>query len=145
MQPQLYVGAKCTITINEDVIAAGFVAGYQVATSATEIETIDNVFPSEIAPNRIRVTMDIKVYRHPDNDPVSKGYAAGYPSVGSKHQSEYLSAKYLTVTIKDNLDNNILHLPKAWLVSRSGSMAAQDFVTETWNITGMGYLGPLNQ
>jgi hypothetical protein len=145
MQPSLYVGAKCTFKINDDIVAAGFVAGYQIATSITEIETLDNVFPSELAPSRIRVTMDVKVYRHPDNDPVASGFAPGYPSVGSVHQTQFLSSKYLTVTIKDSLDNNIIHLPKAWLVSRSGSMGAQDFVTETWSITGMGYFGPLNQ
>ena len=143
MEPKLYVGAKVTITINQDVIAAGFVAGYQIATTAFEVETLDNVFPSEIAPNRVRVTMDLKVYRHPDNDPVAQGYAPGYPAIGQPHQTQFLASKYLDITIKDHLDNNILHLPKAWLVSRSGSMAAQDFVTETWNITGMGYLGPL--
>lgn len=142
MQSQLLNGAKCTISMNGAQVAAAFVADYSLETMAQEIETIDSVFPAEIAPTRIRVSMNLRVYRSPDNDPIQDGYISSASALGQTEQTAFLSGKYLYIEIKDNLDNTILVIPKAWIVRRTGSMSAGDFLTENWSIIGRGYYGP---
>lgn len=142
MMPQVYSGAKATISINNEIVAAAFVADYTVETRATEIETIDSVFTAELAPERVHISMNLRVYRLPDNDPVIYGYAPGKPDLGEPAQWGFTQAKYLTVEIKDRNDLTILYLPKCWLVRRSGSMSVGEFMTETWSLVATHYMGP---
>lgn len=143
MQPQVFNGSRATLSINGDVVAAAFVSDYTIETRAQEIETIDDVFPAELAPERIRVNMSLKVYRTPDNDPIQERYAPGAAKLGTAEQTAFLSKAYIYVEIKDRITGQtIFHIPKAWLVRRSGSVQVHDFLTETWSIIGLGYFGP---
>ena len=142
MISQVYSGAKATILINNKVVAAAFVADYSIDTRATEIEALDYVYPFEIAPERIRVNMSLRVYRTPDNDPVLDEFAPGRADLGTQGQYGFTQARYITIEIKDNYDQTILYLPQCWLVRRSGSMNAGEFLVENWSITSIGYMGP---
>lgn len=143
MMTQVYSGAKATILINKTIVAAAFVADYSVETRATEIEALDYVFPFEIAPERVKVNLTLRVYRTPDNDPVIDKYAPGRPvAPGIDGHYAFTQSRYISVEIKDNYDQTILYLPSCWLVRRSGSMNAGEFLVETWNITSIGYWGP---
>jgi hypothetical protein len=142
MLPQVYSGARCVVSINGTPIAAGFVADYTIETRATEIETVDSVIPGELAPERIRVAMNLRVYRTPDNDPILSGYAPGSASLGQTEQKAFSQSKYLYIEIKDTNDRTVMHIPKAWLVRRSGQLQMGDLMTESWSIIGMQYLGP---
>lgn len=142
MIPQIYSGAKATIKINDQVVAAAFVADYSIDTKASELETLDSVFPMELSPERIRISLNMRVYRTSDNDPILDDIAPGSPDVGQAAQYSFTQAKYLTIEIKDNYDKTILYLPKCWLIRRSGSMNAGDFLIESWQIIAMGYMGP---
>lgn len=139
---QLYNGAKATVMINNVIVAAAFVADYVIETRASELETIDSVTPIELMPERIRVSLSLRVYRSPDNDPVRDKIAPGRADLGAQAQYGFTQANYITVEIKDNYDQTILYIPKCWVVSRSGNMSAGDFIVETWSILGMGYFGP---
>jgi hypothetical protein len=123
-------------------VAAAFVADYTLETRASEIETIDNVFPAEIAPERVRVNMNLRVYRTPDNDPVLEKQAPGSNLSGQIEQLAFSQSKYVFVEIKDNLGNNVMVIPKAMVIRRSGVMSAGEFLTESWQIVGIGFLGP---
>jgi len=140
MQPQILTGSRCIISISGQEVAAAFVADWSIDTSATEIETIDMVQPAEIAPDRIRISLGLRVYRTPDNDPVQMLQAPG--DTGKEPQAAFVSAPYITVDIKDRNDKTVFSIPKAWLVRRSASMSAGDFLIESWSIKGIGYLGP---
>ncbi len=144
MMPQLYTGAKVSISIGGKLVAAAFVADYSIRTKASELETIDNVFPAELAPERIQVELSLKVYRHPDNDPVLDKIVAGSGSLGQSEQTAFTQAPYIYLEIKDHNDQTILHVPKAWVNRRSGAMSAGDFLTEIWAVSGIGYFGPQN-
>lgn len=142
MQAQLYSGARCTISANGAPIAAAFVADWSIETNAQELETIDSVFPAELAPTRIRVTLGLRVYRHPGNDPVLGGLAPGSGDIGQPEQTAFLSAQYISILIQDTLNNTILTLPKAWIVRRQAGVSSGDFLTESWSVVGIGYFGP---
>jgi len=142
MISQVYSGAKATISINGSIVAAAFVADYSIDTRASEIETIDSVFPLELAPERIRVSLNLRVYRSPDNDPVKDKIAPGRADMGQSAQFGFTQANYLSIEIKDNNDQTIVYMPKAWLVRRSGGMSSGDFLVETWQIISLGYMGP---
>lgn len=143
MQPQIYNGARCTVSISEREVAAAFVADWSIDTGATEIETIDMVHPAEIAPDRIRVAISLRVYRTPDNDPILGLQAPGRAELGlSEAQKGFLGAKYISLRIKDRNDQTIFYVPRAWLVRRTASMSAGDFLVENWNLKGIGYIGP---
>jgi hypothetical protein len=142
MQPQLLTGSKITVSINGNVVGAGFVLSYELDTSGQELHTIDNVFTAEIAPNRIRVSMGLKVYRTKDNDPVKAGIVSGGASLGQSEQKAFTEAPYVSIEVKDHFDATVLHIPKAWVHKRSASVAVGDFLTESWSISGIGFQGP---
>lgn len=142
MQPQLYSGARTTVQINGETVAAGFVSSWDISTSASELDTVDTVFPVELVPDRIRVAMQIRVYRTPDNDPVVLGIAPGGSMIGQAEQAAFTQSRYIQILVKDNLDQTILHIPKAWITRRSVTVSTGDFMTENWSITGIGYYGP---
>jgi len=142
MQGQVYTGARATCSINGELVGAAFVTDYSIETKVTEIETIDSSFPAEIAPDRIRVAMNLRVYRTPDNDPVLTGIAPGGAAIGETEQINFLTSDYILIEIKDRLDQTILHIPKAMITRRSASINMGDLMTENWSIVGIGYLGP---
>lgn len=142
MQPFLLNGAKCTISADGVPIAAAFVADYRLDTQAQELDVIDWVFPIELMPSRISASMNLRVYRTSDNDAVITNIAPGSASIGQTEQSAFLATRYIKIEIKDNYDNTILVLPKAMVVSRSGSMSAGEFLIENWSIKGIGFYGP---
>lgn len=142
MTPSVYSGARVTLSIGGTPVSAGFVMDWSLSTEATPLETIDNVFAVELMPTRISVSMNIRVYRHPDNDPVMDGIAPGSASLGSAEQRAFLQTPYIYIEIKDDLDNTILVIPKAMIVRRSASVSSGDFMTENWSIRGLSFFGP---
>lgn len=142
MQPSLLSGAKVEILIGDKIVAAAFVADYSIETKGMEIEALDSVFPIEIAPDRIRVSMNLKVYRTPDNDPVLDKFTPGANALGQTEQSAFTQSRYISLKVRDNYKNNIMTFPKAWITRRSGSVQVGDFLTENWAVLAIGYYGP---
>ncbi len=142
MLPNLFSGAKCKISFNGTVVAAGFVADWTIETRATEIETIDQVVPAELAPDRVRVALNMRVYRTPDNDPILGDIAPGSASLGAGEQKAFTQSRYLYIEVKDNNDKTIFHIPKAWILRRSSSLSMGEFLSENWSVLGIGYVGP---
>jgi hypothetical protein len=144
MIPQVLAGYRTVLKINNDVVAAGFVLDYSIETGEVDIHGLDNIVPTELAPDMIRVTMDIKVYRTPDNDPVGSLIA---PLGDSANPLDaFTKTPYISVEIRDKqTDKTILFLPRAWLFRRSGSVDAENVLIETWNIKSIGFYGPGSQ
>lgn len=141
MLPQLLSGARVTLKINADVIAAAHVLDYSIETRHVPHEGIDYVLPNELMPERINVTMSLKVYRAPDSDPVKAGYIPGANNVGQVEQTSFSDSSYIRVEVMDDSNNVVLVLPKAVIVRRSGGVAIGDFLTESWGVMGIGYYG----
>jgi hypothetical protein len=144
--PAVYAGWRAIIKFNNNIFAAGFVMDYTIDTMQTEILGLDNVFPEELASERVMVTMSMRVFRTPDNDPVALGIAPGGDSVdggATKAQVNFTSSKYIQVEIRDKVtDRTILMLPKAQVFKRTGQGEAEQLITENWFIRSIGYFGP---
>ena len=144
MQPQVYAGWRVVCKANNQIVAAGFVVDYNIETAETTIQGIDNVFPDELAPQNVSVTMTLRVYRTANNDPVALGIAPQGDNANA--QKEFTESPYITIEIRDKItDKTVIFLPKAWLFRRSGSAEAENLMTETWSIKSIGYFGPGGQ
>ena len=140
MQPQVLSGARTILKINDEVFAAGFVLDYSIDTDAQVIQGIDNVFPDEIAPQTIGVTMNLRVYRTPSNDPVTLGIAPQSETIGV--QQKYLTSPYIQIEIRDKQTEKVIfYIQRGWLTRRSGSMEAIGVLTENWTVRGIGFIG----
>ena len=125
-------------------MAAGFVLDYTIDTSEVTIQGLDNIVPSELAPDRITVTMNIRVYRTSDNDPVAALIAP--LGDGPNQLDAFTKSPYITVEVRDKVtDKTIIFLPRAWLLRRSGSVDAENLLIETWSIKSIGFYGPGGQ
>jgi hypothetical protein len=141
MQPQVLSGQRTILKINNEIVGAGFVLDYSIETQDTVIQGIDNVLADEIAPNSINVSMSIRVYRTPDNDPVATLIAPLGDSANV--QDAFPKSPYITIEVRDKTtDKTILFLPKAFVTRRSGSVEAEGLLTETWSIKSIGFQGP---
>jgi hypothetical protein len=146
MQPQVLSGARTIIKINDEVFAAGFVLDYTIETDAQVIQGIDSVFPEEIAPQIIGVMMNLRVYRTPDNDPVSLGVAPKSEKFGLSTQESYLKSPYIQIELRDKItEKTIFYIQRGWIVRRSGSMESIGLLTENWTVKALGFIGPDGQ
>lgn len=144
MQPQVLAGYRTILKVNNSVIGAGFVLDYSIETSEVTISGLDNVVPSELAPDKIQVLMNIRVYRTPDNDPVSSLVAP--LGDGPNQLDAFTKSPYISVEIRDKVtDKTIIFMPRAFLFRRSGTVDAENLLIETWSIKSIGFYGPGGQ
>lgn len=144
MQPLVLAGYRTVLSINKTVVAAGFVVDYTIDTAEVDIHGLDNVVPSELAPDKVSVSMNIRVYRTADNDPVSS-LIAPLGDAGNLLDG-FTKSPYITVEIRDKVtDRTIIYLPQAWLLKRSGQVDAENVLIETWSIKSIGFFGPGGQ
>ena len=64
----------------------------------------------------------------------------------STSQTDFPKTPYITVELRDRItDRTIIFLPQAWVFRRTGSVEAENLLTETWSIKSIGYRGPQQQ
>lgn len=144
MQPAVIAGYRVLLKLNNTTYGAGFVMDYDISTSASSIDGIDNTLPLELAPERIIVSMTVRIYRTPSNDPVQDRFAP--LGAGSNPHADFVKSPYISVEIRDKVtDTTVIFLPQAWVVRRSGSVEAENVLTETLSIKSIGYIGPTGQ
>jgi hypothetical protein len=62
-------GARCVLRVNGKIIGFAFAISWEIKTAVTEINTIDDYLPYELAPSRIEVTGAISGFRIPGSGP----------------------------------------------------------------------------
>jgi hypothetical protein len=138
VQPALVSGQRVVLTVNNQVVAAGFVMSYRIETAHEELRGVDSVVPYELMPTVVRVGMTLQVFRKPDDSPVLMGLAPSGVS-DSSHQGPFAANRYVTVEVRDKVtDKTTLYLPRAMIVERSGSVEAEGLLTETWRVMSIG-------
>src|ERR1035437_6121649 len=58
-------GARCTLKINNKLVGFAFAISWNIHTTVTEVNTIDNYLPYELAPQRITVNGTISALHVP--------------------------------------------------------------------------------
>lgn len=104
-------GARCILKINNRIAGFAFGISWRINTMATEINTIDDYLPYEIAPQRITVEGSISALHIPGT---SAGTELWQPDVLA-----FLMHKYITIEVRDIYTDDLLFLTtKAMITTR---------------------------
>ena len=124
-------GARCTLKINDKLAAFAFGVSWNIETSVTEIRTIDNYLPHELAPKHVRVTGTLSGFRIPGESSTNQNIQADVLG--------FLVNKYITIEVRDSQsDNRIFQTNNALVTSRSEVIRTGELATQelTWEAIG---------
>lgn len=105
-------GARCTLKINGSLVGFAFGISWNINTTVTEITTVDDYLPYELAPQRVTVEGTISALHIP-------GVGAG--TLGwQQNVLSFLFAPYVSIEARDSGTNQVIFaVDKAMIVSRS--------------------------
>jgi hypothetical protein len=130
-QAKYLTGARTILRINGSVVAFAFSVSWSAKTDATEIYTIDDALPWEIAPQRIQVSGTLGLFQLPGQSPLV-----------SRFQSDpatFLMNKYISIEVKDSsTDAIIFKAGSAMVTGQQGEIASEQMgrLTLTWKAVG---------
>lgn len=125
-------GARCILKINNNIAGFAFGISWRINTMATEINTIDDYLPYEIAPQRITVEGTISALHIPGK---SVGTELWQPDVLS-----FLMHKYITIEARDIVTDDILFLTtKAMITTRLEDIKVDQLSNVQLNFKAIGY------
>ena len=126
-------GARCTLKINNKLVGFAFGISWNINTTVTEINTIDNYLPYELAPQRITVEGTISALHIP-------GESAGTDAWQGNVMS-FLFAPYIAIEARDSTTNQIIFATdKAMIVSRSEELRVDQLSNITLRWKAIGYM-----
>ena len=106
------VGGRASIKINKKLFGFAFGVNFNISTSATEILTIDDYLPYELAPGRITVSGTLGMFHIPGRGPSQQ--------LAQANQLSFLFHKYVTIEIIDQTTQNIIFASdKCMITSRT--------------------------
>lgn len=130
------------VSINKQSYAFGAVLDYTIDTQVSEFGGIDSMLPIELAPERLRVSMSMRIFRTTDNDPSMEGIHFQKSTKSERDQDEFAQKKYIEIEVRDRqTDQTIMFIPRALVSARSASVDAEGLMTENWSIVGIGFVG----
>jgi hypothetical protein len=130
-QAKYVTGARTILRINGSPVAFAFQISWNVRTDATEIYTIDDPLPWEIAPKQIEVTGTLGLLQIPGQSPNAMNYQA---DIGA-----FLMNRYISIEVKDATTDAILFKAgSAMIVGQQGEINSEQIgrTTLTWRAIG---------
>jgi len=130
-QAKYMTGARTILKINERLIGFAFQVSWNINTEQTEIYTIDDTLPHEIAPKRISVSGSLGAF-------VIPGRSATAEVIQSDMRS-FLTHKYITIEVRDSVTDEILFKTNnAVITNNQTSLNADQASTMqlTWKAVG---------
>ncbi len=123
-------GARTILKINGKVVGFAFGIGWRINTAVTEIQTIDDVFPAELAPQRITVEGNMNALHIPG---VSAGTELWQPDA-----LNFLFQQYITIEVRDSTDQLLFYTSKAMITSRAEDIRVDSLanVSLQWRAIG---------
>lgn len=124
-------GARTTMKINGKITGFAFGIAWRINTAVTEINTIDDYFPAELAPQRITVEGTISALHIP-------GQSAG-TELWQPDALNFLFQQYITIEVRDSATDQLLfYTSKAMITSRSEDIRVDSLanVTLSWKAIG---------
>lgn len=126
-------GARCTLKMNGKIIGFAFAISWNIKTSVTEINTIDDYLPYELAPQRITVDGAISGFRIPGTGPTQKLMQSDIES--------FLHQRYVEIEVRDTqTDNLIFFTNKALITGRSENIKSDSLADLTMTFKSIGWV-----
>ena len=104
-------GARTILKINGKVVGFCFGISWRISTAVTEINTIDDYFPAELAPQRVTVDGSMSALHIP-------GQSAG-TEMWQPDALNFLFQQYITIEVRDINDQLLFYTGKAMITSRA--------------------------
>lgn len=102
-------GARCILKVNGKIVGFAFAISWNIRTEATEINTIDDYMPYELAPQRVSVSGTISGFRIPGSSPTQELIQADL--------FNFLHQRYIEIEVRDSTTDNIIFLTKRALIT----------------------------
>lgn len=130
-QAKYMTGARTIIRVNGNIVAFAFQVTWNVRTEGTEINTIDDPLPWEIAPRKIEVSGTLGMFQVPGQSPQVQTIQS---DVGS-----FLMNRYITIEVKDSSTDSIIFRAGSAMITGQQSELTSDQIgrtTLTWKAVG---------
>lgn len=125
-------GARCILKVNGNIVGFAFGISWRINTSVTEINTIDDYTPYELAPQRVTVEGTISALHIP-------GQSAG-TELWQADVLAFLSHKYITIEVRDvSTDSLLFSTAKAFITSRSQDIKVDQLSSVQLNFKAIGF------
>ena len=115
-------GARCVLRINGKIIGFAFGISWKIDTSVTEIRTIDDYLPYELAPKHVSVEGSISAFRVPGSGP-------GVQLIQTDLLS-FLHQRYVEIEVRDSQTDNLIFLTKRALITSRGENIKSNALSE---------------
>lgn len=126
-------GARCTLKINGKLVGFAFGISWTINTSVTEILTIDDYLPAELAPQRITVEGTISALHIPGTSANTEGWQGNVLS--------FLFAPYVSIEARDSATNQIIFsTDKAMIITRSEELRVDSLANVSIRWRAIGYI-----
>jgi hypothetical protein len=124
-------GARCILKINGRLCGFAFAVSWRITTQVTEINTIDDPTPYELAPQRIAVDGTISALHIP-------GQGVGV-RLWQPDMLNFLTQQYITIEVRDSATDQLLFFTnKAMITTRAEDIRTEALanVQLTWKAIG---------
>jgi hypothetical protein len=126
-------GARCTLKVNGKLVGFAFGISWNIVTDVTEVQTIDDTLPYELAPRRMSVDGTISALHIPGTSANTEGWQSDVLS--------FLFAPYISIEARDSATNQIIFATdKAMVVSRSEELRVDSLSNVTIRWRAIGYI-----
>lgn len=126
-------GSRAVIKVNDKLFGFAFGVTFNIQTQTTEINTIDDWTPYELAPSRILVNGTMNLFHIPGKSPTKELVQANMLS--------FLFHKYITISISDQTTGQkIFETKKAVITSRRQTIQAGELSTITLEWKAIGFI-----
>ena len=125
-------GARTILRINGKPVGFAFGISWRIVTNVTEVMTIDDYFPAELAPQRITVDGTINALHIP-------GQGAGV-QLWQPDSLNFLFQQYITIEARDSATDQLLfYTSKAMITSRVEDIKVDQLANVTLSFKAIGF------
>lgn len=124
-------GARTILKINGKPCGFAFGISWRITTDVTEILTIDDYFPAELAPRRVRVEGTISALHIP-------GQGIGV-QLWQPDSLNFLFQQYITIEARDLNDQLLFYTSKAMITSRQEDVRVDQLANVQLSFQAIGF------
>ena len=125
-------GPRCVLKINNEICGFAFAVSWRITTQSTEINTIDDPFAYELAPQRISVEGTLSALHIP-------GESAG-TKLWQPDALNFLFQQYITIEVRDSVTDQLLfYTDKAMITSRQEDIKVDSLANVQLSWRAIGY------